>query len=158
MFEAKNVSRSTVLCTNIGNLIITLYNCNFIISACKTQVPYRFVWPSWFLRGSQLQSCKIENGWSRAKLMTSFCYENFSNFFLQKFANLQNFILCLISPRWKLSFDIHEAIVILDQFQKAILDEPEADLSDLEIDYNWVNEGCVIIKNNFPSSLMPVIL
>ena len=38
MFEAKNVSRSTVLCTNIGNLIITLCYCNFIILACKIQV------------------------------------------------------------------------------------------------------------------------
>ena len=64
----------------------------------------------------------------------SYSYEKLFKFFWQKFAILQNFLLCLISPRWELSFDIHEAIVILDHFQKAILDEPEADLSDLEID------------------------
>ena len=61
MFEAKNVSRSTVLCTNIGNLIITLYNCNFITSACYLQVPYRFVWSSWFSLSSAsiIENCLL---------------------------------------------------------------------------------------------------
>ena len=88
----------------------------------------------------------------------SYSYEKLFKFFWQKFAILQNFLLCLISPRWELSFDIHEAIVILDQFQKAILDEPEADLSDLEIDSNSVNEGCVRAKINVPTWIVSDVI
>ena len=107
-FEAlTTVSNVKVLQATSPLPVITLCYCNFIILACKIQVSIDLFDQADFYENlrrlrSRLKACASAHGWWSHVVDDVISCEIFCKTFLQKFANLQNFLLCLISPRWEL--------------------------------------------------------